>query len=161
VPGSRGGCGVVDRAGNYSQEAFDPVAFDESLAAGGQVLCVGHDDSRKLRGSFRRLGNDAGQLLYRFKVFDGPLEQRIFDCVQRGLIRHCSIAFVPRASRWRDGATIESAEALQGVRQSRNHRTDPHGRGSGISGPLPIACIGTAHRRAMPCSWTRVFQDGV
>ena len=107
-----GGCNVVDRDGTPEHESFSPSAFDDSLNAGGQVLCINHDRSQTLRGVFLRLINDGGRLVFRFTLMDGPLERSILERVRSQHIRHCSIGFVPGQRQWRTPVTMHTRATL-------------------------------------------------
>ena len=110
--GDRGGCTVIDRDGTPDHEAFAPNAFDQSIAGGEQILCLNHDRSRKLSGSFTRLANGAGRLVYRFTLMDGQFERSILDQIRSRRIRHCSIAFVPGEQEWRSSMTVHTRARL-------------------------------------------------
>lgn len=110
--GDRGGWGVVNRDGTPEHEAFEATAFDESIAAGGQILCLRHDRTKSLTGSFSRLLNDGGQLRFRFSLQHGALERSVLQRIQAGAIKGCSIAFLPGERRYRDRILVHSRARL-------------------------------------------------
>jgi hypothetical protein len=111
-PGNRGGCHVIDRDGVYGQEAFSPDCFDASIGARDQIMCVGHDRSKRLSGSFSRIANDGGRLVFRFSLVDGPFERSVLERIRSRHIRHCSIGFVPRERQWRASLTMHTRATL-------------------------------------------------
>jgi phage head maturation protease len=104
----KAGCGFRTAAGD-EHERFTPDCFDESIARGGQTLQVNHGDVA-LRGAFLTIGNDGGQLQFRFRLLDGPLERRTFGQVQRGEVNGCSIRFKSHQMRY-DYRTVEHQQA--------------------------------------------------
>jgi hypothetical protein len=110
--GDRGGCSVIDRDGTPEHEAFMPDCFDQSIAEGGQIACINHDRSRTLRGSFSRIANDGGRLVFRFTLMDGPFERSILERIRSQHIRHCSIGFFPGERQWRAPMTVHARARL-------------------------------------------------
>jgi hypothetical protein len=96
------GCGIFRPDDQCTQlERFATGSLDDSIARGGQYLCVDHSAVR-LQGRFLTLQEDGQELRFRFAISDGARERARLKQIPAA--RGCSVKFKPTHTRSGDRA---------------------------------------------------------
>jgi phage head maturation protease len=104
-------CAIFDEAGGVSaHEQFRSGCFDDSLARGPYFLKLNH--AVRLEGRWTRVCSEAGELRFGFELYDDAYNRQLKSDIERGAIRHCSIAFKQQSVRAHyGGSTLVIDEA--------------------------------------------------